>query len=111
MEESGKSIKAFTIPCEAWYKDAVSGEECIHIGMYRENGGCEGEFRIVWDNIGIQMRAYDDSWEVLNNMPELIDLMGRIRIEELKPTIKEFAEMLKSIGFKDITERERSIGR
>ena len=40
-------------------------------------------------------------------MPELIDLMGRIQIEELRPTIEEFAEMLKGIGFKDLTERER----
>ena len=47
------------------------------------------------------------SWEVLSHMPELIDLMGRIQIKELNPTIEEFAEMLKGIGFKDITERER----
>ena len=101
-----KIIKAFTIPCEAWYKDAVSGEPHIHIGIYCESGGCEGEFKIVWDSIGMQLRAYDDSWEALSHMPELIDLMGRIQIEEMKPTIKEFAGMLKSIGFKDITERE-----
>lgn len=72
-----------------------------------ENGSTDGEFRIVWDDIGIQLRAYDDSWEVLSHMPELIDLMGRIQIEELKPTIKEFAEMLKGIGFKDITKHQR----
>lgn len=81
----------------------------IQIGMYYESGGCDGEFKIVWDNIGIQLRAYDDSWEVLSKMPELIDLMGRIQIEESKPTIEEFAEMLKNIGFKDLTERERSV--
>lgn len=108
MEESENSIKAFTIPYEAWYKDVVIlGEPHIQIGMYYEDGSCAGEFKIVWDNIGIQLRAYDDSWEVLRNMPELIDLMGRIRIEELNPTIVEFAEMLKGIGFKDITEREK----
>jgi len=104
MEES---IKAFSIPREAWYKDVVLGKPHIYIGMYYESGGCDGEFQVVWDNIGIQLRAYDDSWEVLSHMPELIDLMSRIQIEELKPTIEEFAEMLKGIGFKDITERER----
>ena len=102
-----KSIKAFFIPHEAWYKDVVFGEPHIYIGMYYERGGTDGEFKIVWDDIGIQLRAYDESWKVLSNMPELIDLMGRIQIEELKPTISEFAEMLKRIGFKDITERER----
>lgn len=79
----------------------------IYVGMYYESGGCDGEFRIVWDNVGIQLRAYDDSWEVLSHMPELIDLMGWIQMEKLKPTIEEFAEMLKRIGFKDITDRER----
>lgn len=101
------SIKAFNMPFEAWYKDMVLGEPHIYVGMYYESGGCDGEFKIVWDNIGIQLRAYDDSWEVLSRMTELIDLMGRIQIEELKPTIEEFAEMLKGIGFKDLTERER----
>lgn len=107
----GDSIKAFILPHESWYKDAidlVSELPHIQIGMYYRNGSCDGEFKIVWDNIGIQLRAYDDSWEVLSNMPELIDLMGRIQIEELRPTIEEFAEMLKSIGFKDLTERERN---
>lgn len=106
----GNSIKSFTIPSEAWYKDVLnimSEKPHIQIGMYYENGSTDGEFRIVWDDIGIQLRAYDDSWEVLSHMPELIDLMGRIQIEELKPTISEFAEMLKGIGFKDITKRER----
>ncbi len=104
------SIKAFSIPSEAWYKDVIkiiSEKPHIQIGMYYENGSTDGEFRIVWDDIGIQLRAYNDSWEVLSHMPELIDLMGRIQIKELNPTIEEFAEMLKGIGFKDITERER----
>lgn len=94
---------------EAWYKDVVLGEPHIYVGMYYESGDCEGEFKIEWNKIGIQLRAFDDSWEILNKMPELIDLMGRIQIEELKPTIEEFAEMLKGIGFKDLTERERSV--
>lgn len=102
-----KSIKAFIIPYEAWYKDTVLGEPHIYIGMYYENGGTDGEFMIVWDDIGIQLRAYDDSWKVLSYMPELIDLIGKIQIEKSKPTINEFAEMLKGIGFKDITEYER----
>lgn len=107
MAETEESIKAFTIPYEACYKSAVLGEPHIYVGMYYESGGCEVEFKVVWDSIGIQLRAYKDSWEVLSNMMELIELIGRIQIEELNPTIEEFAEMLKGIGFKDITERER----
>lgn len=104
-----KKIKAFTIPHETWYNnsilDELRGNPLINIGIYYEYGGTDGEFHLVWDGIGIQLQAYNDSWAVLTQMPELIDLMGRIQIEELKPTISEFAEMLKGIGFQDITER------
>lgn len=106
------SIKAFILPHESWYKDAIHlATELPHIqiGMYYENGSIDGEFKIVWDNIGIRLMAYDDSWEVLIRMPELIDLMRRVQIEKLNPTINEFVEMLKGIGFKDLTERERNV--
>lgn len=106
------SMKAFSIPNEAWYKDVVntmSENPHIQIGMYYEDGSTDGEFKVVWDEFGIQLLSYHDSWEVLSRMPELIDLMGRIQIEELEPTIEEFAEMLKGIGFRDITERERRL--
>lgn len=40
-------------------------------------------------------------------MPELIELLGKIDRGEREPTVKEFAEMLKELGYKDITERVR----
>lgn len=107
MIELKKSIKAFTIPYEAWYKNIILGEPHIYIGFYYESGGAEGEFKIVWDGIGIRLMAYNDSWEILRKMPELIELMAKIDRESLEPTVSEFAELLKGIGFKDITERER----
>lgn len=53
MEESERSIKAFIIPYEAWYKNVISGNPRIYIGLYYEAGGNDGEFGIVWDGIGI----------------------------------------------------------
>lgn len=103
----GDAVKAFMIPHEAWYKSVVLGEPHIYIGFYCEGGGTDGEFKIEWNNIGIQLLAYNDSWNVLSQMPELIELMGRIDREELNPTISEFAEMLKELGYKDFTEREQ----
>ncbi len=104
-----KKIKAFSIPHETWYNNSIiddlRGNPLIKIGIYYEYGGTDGEFLLVWDGIGIQLQAYDDSWEVLAQMPELIALMVRIQTEKLNPTISEFSEMLKGIGFKDITER------
>lgn len=106
MEESEKSIKAFIIPYEAWYKNVISGNPRIYIGLYYEAGGNDGEFGIVWDGIGIRLMAYCDSWETLRKMPELIELMAKIDREKSKPTIPEFAELLKRIGFRDLTKRE-----
>lgn len=100
--------KAYIIPYEAWYKNSVAGNPCICVGFYREGGGTEGEFEISWDEVGIRLQAYSDSWQVLRKMPELTELMAKISREKLKPTINEFAEMLNNIGFKDITQRERS---
>lgn len=102
-----KSIKAFTIPYETWYKNVILGKPHIYIGFYYENGGTDGEFKISWEDFGIQLQAFEDSWEVLSKMPELIELMAKIDKEKLSPTVSQFSEMLKGIGFKDITERER----
>ena len=54
---------------------------------------------------GIALKAYNDAWEALSKMPELIELLGKIDRGEREPTVKEFAEMLKELGYKDITER------
>lgn len=103
MNES--SIKAFIIPHEAWYKEIIKEPPHITIGLYYESGGTEGEFKIAWEDIGIRLLAFDDSWEVLGKVPELIELMAGISKKKISPTVKQFAEMLKDIGFKDITER------
>lgn len=104
MEEGRK---AFIIPGEAWYKDEIPEEECIHIGFYYRDGSTDGEFRLVWDGFGIQLRAYQDSWGALSRMPELIEFMGQLQAGETEPAVQEFAEELKRMGFEDITERER----
>ena len=103
MEESERSIKAFIIPYEAWYKNVISGNPRIYIGLYCEAGGNDGEFGIVWDGIGIRLMAYSDAWETLRKMPEL---MAKIDKEKSKPAVPEFVELLKRIGFRDLTKRE-----
>ena len=103
MEESERSIKAFIIPYEAWYKNVISGNPRIYIGLYYEAGGNDGEFGIVWDGIGIRLMAYSDAWETLRKMPEL---MAKIDEGKSKPAVPEFVELLKRIGFRDLTKRE-----
>lgn len=104
------SAKAFMIPYEAWHAEMSVRpfeNEHIMIGFYYENDGTEGEFKLEWDKYGIKLKAYNDAWEALSKMPELIELLGKIDREKKEPTVEEFAEMLKKLGYKDITERVR----
>lgn len=115
MKEFLESAKAFSIPHEAWFGETsaklFSKHPYLIIGFYYENDGTEGEFEIVWDNIGIRLKAYDDSWEALSKMPELIKLMAEIDHNKEQPSITEFSARLKKLGYKDITERVRPISR
>lgn len=109
MNEFREDAKAFSLPFEAWYSESavrpIREHPYIMIGFYYENDGTEGEFEIEFNNIGIELHAYQDSWEALSKMPELIKLMADIDRDCLNPDINEFAEVLKGLGYKDITER------
>lgn len=102
-----QKIKGFIISTETWYKDLINEEPHITVQNLCDDGSVYGEFSFYWTSFGIQLKAYDDSWNTLSEMPELINLMSKIDVEKSKPTIKEFAELLKNIGFEDKTERER----
>ena len=104
-----KAARAFSIPHQTWYAETsvkpYHENEYMYIGFYYENG-TEGEFRLEWNNVGIQLKVYDDSWEALSKMPELMELLAKLSRENKTPSINEFAEMLKELGYKDRTERE-----
>lgn len=103
-KEYSDEAKGFSIPSKAYYAASIGYQPPhIMIGFYYDEG-CEGEFKIVWDGIGIQLQAYNDAWEALSKMPELINLLAKIDMEGKEPTVDEFAELLEEIGYKDLTE-------
>lgn len=105
MKEFLNNAKSFSIPSRAWYASAFEGEpDHIMIGFYYENDCTEGEFKLEWSSIGIQLQAYNDSWEALYKMPELLELMARLNSNEEEPTVDEFVTLLKQLGYRDITE-------
>ena len=81
------SIKAFIIPHESWYKEIIKKPPYITIGLYCESGGTEGEFKIAWEDLGIRLLAFDDSWKELGKMPELIELLAGISKKRIRPTV------------------------
>lgn len=99
------NAKSFYIEDETWY--AIKGENkdrSMMIGFYYKDG-TEGEFKIVWEPVGMRLMAYRDAWEALTKMPELLELMARIDREEAEPSVEEFANMLTELGYRDRTER------
>lgn len=108
MKEFLELAKAFYIPHEAWYAESIksfSKQPYLMVGFYYDDNGTEGEFQIVWKDVGICLKAYSDSWEALSKMPELINLMAEIDHNQEQPSITEFCDKLKMLGYKDITER------
>lgn len=105
------AVKTYSIPFEAWYADTAVKPiyKYPHINISLDSGyeGTFGEFKIEWNDIGMQLLAFEDSWLVFQYMPELCSLMAKVSAEEEKPTISEFAKMLDEIGFIDKTERVR----
>lgn len=110
-------IAGFLIATQSWYhrpenftKDQI---EEITVGFYSPEGGTSGEFHFAWVSLGqndvaVQLRAFDDGWSSLVNMPELLQFMMEHDGEHARGphmTPEEFVEGLKNIGLVDMTKR------
>lgn len=78
----------------------------LMIGNYCEDGGTTGEFAIRWfllsGRITPRLEAWDDSWMVLSGFTALIDQLGKFDSDRPEP--EDVVELLKSLGFKDLTK-------
>lgn len=103
--------KAFFIPFLNYdsHNEITERNNFIHIGFLSEENSLDGEICFEWNDIGIKLCVYEDSWGTLSSMPELIELMAYINRNKLTPSIEEFTEILKENGFIEITERICSI--
>lgn len=95
-EEKMKKYKAF------FMTETFTGYPYLIIGHYYEYG-CGREFEIAWDDSSIDLKIADNAWEILSEMPELIQLLAELGRNRKKPSAKEFAEMLEEMGYKDDT--------
>lgn len=73
--------KAFYVTHKSYYFEKCNDDGLeIMIGDYPEGGGTTGEFCIRWCDLGgnlvPQLRAYDDSWRVLSEMQDLLQLLA-----------------------------------
>jgi hypothetical protein len=120
-EKPSRRVRGFHHWGEAWYRDATrTPDEVDHImvGIYlvEPDNGCEVEFRIGWERLGgsypdgaPRVCIFSDSWKLAFS-DEFADLFAALADRDhISPA--EFCELLRVLGFEDLTAREDSDGR
>jgi hypothetical protein len=111
LNEDEQDIKGFHWHSDSWYgkdDDLIEGStDHLNIGFYVSDGTTDGEFSIHWEkldgDIVPRLKAYDDGWGSLVNMPELLKYMESVNDQNTQ--ISEFVDNLLKLGFKDLTKR------
>jgi hypothetical protein len=62
------------------------------------------DWECLSDEVVMRLKAYNDGWSALVNMPELLEYMKGIDDENIP--IEQFVKKLIELGFKDLTQRE-----
>lgn len=107
-------VRTFTILSQSWYADASAiaerrapGGDVMQIGFSAPEGGTSGEFCIRWKpldrQIVPQLQAFDDSWSALAGFSDVLAKLAEV--DGTNPTVDQVAEILKSCGVVDATER------
>jgi hypothetical protein len=112
MDKHKDTFKGFCHTGEAWYRETASiGRDSVDevmIGFYAHTGGTSGEFCIRWRTISghavPRLEAYDDAWDALANMPELLALFASVDNQNIKPV--ELCGKLVELGYQDRTPRD-----
>lgn len=111
MESKHKGCeRGFTIRSEAWYGKHLNEPETldkIMVGMYHPEGGTTGEFGICWTMIGRdatpRLEVFNDAWDALQRFGDMLAWMASVDDKHVTP--QQFAEALRGMGVKDLTER------
>lgn len=125
-----KPTPGYYILSESWYaRTAMASQKQedpsfvdeIMVGLYYgEDGGCYGEFGIRFKRLGRygvypRLEAYSDSWDVIEKMADFMKELAKIdrarkESEGNPPSKEQIIELMKKLGFKDLTKRTGSRG-
>ena len=85
-------------------------EDVITIGFYPDGGGTNGHFDVEWRKTERKpiacLRAFDGAWKALFSSEDIIEEMSLKVGKNITPD--EFAEILRSLGIKDLTITENT---
>lgn len=112
MKDHVGCFRGFTHYNEAWYAQTVKlGAgilDEIHIGFYSPEGGTTGEFTVEWIELSgrevPRLRVFDDAWDVLARMSDLLGRMADLDNQNVTP--QAFCKLLLELGFEDRTARK-----
>ena len=83
----------------------------LSIELRNSDGILVGSFLIIWGELSgsvvPRLKAFDDSWDALFNMPELLEYMSSI--DDCNVPINEFVDALLKLGFIDETPVTRKV--
>lgn len=78
-----------------------NADDCIVIGSYDDEGGCDYEFNVLWRGGAAELLIYGDCWPAIADFKDLFDLMAGAD-EAITPT--EFCDLLSSLGISESGE-------
>lgn len=112
MNEKEKMERGYYVVNEEWTASYLNREiNEIMFGMYCPEGGTGGEMAMRWHVFGENsvpcLEAFDDSWHVLASFSDVTAELGKVDNQNISQ--KQFCELLNKLGFKDMTQREKTI--
>lgn len=107
--------RSFIATHEAWYAKhnprSTRGEVAeVMFGLYPEDGGTSGEMALRWYPLtpnappNPRLEVFDDAWAVLATMPDVLAWLAEHDSKDPSPA--DFMDALRSMGFRDHTQRE-----
>lgn len=95
---------------EAWYSPFTTLDhgavDDVYLGFFDEHGATVGELKLTWYIIGDshvpRLESFCDSWRALFGMQDVLAALAERDGQNVTPA--EFCDMLKWLGFEDLTE-------
>lgn len=110
--------RAFIVNHEAWYHVAATRGlpdhlrlPSLQIQLASKGGGVKWEFEIEEHDHGSSGKAlraciFDDAWAAFHDVPDLFAVLSDL--SEGGTTLADLPRVLRTLGFRDITEREQA---
>ena len=96
---------AFIWSSKAWYATAADCKHELTVGMFFDDGGCNGELSVRWHFLAgawaARLEVFEDAWQLFATMPGLFAILADLA--GWQPSEETLVERLRAAGFADRT--------